>query len=107
MSEDVDRLRDEEPLRRLLAHYVEAGATDREAWQDRLMEFDGLQPPALARLHGELLAYGWLEMNVAAPPALGTGVVPQCYRATAAGRRAHKTMNAGAEERDEPEARAA
>jgi hypothetical protein len=88
MAEDVDRLRDEEPLRRLLAHYVDLGADDRAAWQDRLMELDDLQPPALARLHGELLAYGWLEMNVGAPPALGTGVVPSCYRATGAGRRA-------------------
>jgi hypothetical protein len=107
MSEDVDRLRDEEPLRLLLAHYVDLGADDREAWQDRLMELEGLQPPALVRLHGQLIAYGWLEMNVGAPPAWRSGVVPQCYRATAAGRRAHKTMNAGAEERDEPEARAA
>jgi hypothetical protein len=88
MAEDADRLRDEEPLHRLLSHYVDLGAEDRAAWQDRLMELEGLQPPALARLHGELIAYGWLEMNVAAPPALGVGVVPRCYRATEASRRA-------------------
>jgi hypothetical protein len=107
MSEDVDRLRDEESIRLLLAHYVDLGAGDREAWQDRLMELDDLEPQVLARLHGELLAYGWLEMNVGVPPAMRSGVVPQCYRATGAGRRAVKAMNAGADESDEPEARAA
>jgi hypothetical protein len=105
MAEDVDRLHEEEPLRPLLAHY--AGAEDREAWRDRVMELEGVERQGLARLHGELLAYGWVEMNLGAAPALGTGVVPSCYRATGAGRRAVKAMKAGADESDEVEARAA
>jgi hypothetical protein len=103
MAEDVDRLREEEPLRRLLARY--AGAEDREAWQDRVMEVEGVPAPALARLHGNLIAYGWVELNLAAPPVMRSGVLPQCYRATAAGRRAVKEVKAGVS--DDVEARAA
>jgi hypothetical protein len=99
----VDRLRDEGPLRRLLAHY--AWADDREAWQDRVMELEGVPAQALVRLHGELVAYGWVEMNIGAWPACRSGVVPQCYRATAARRRAVKEEKSG--ERDDVEARAA
>jgi hypothetical protein len=103
MAEDADRLRDEEPLRRLLAHY--AGAEERGAWQDRVMELEGVERQALVRLHGQLIAYGWLEMNVGAPPAWRSGVVPPCYRAMAAGRRALREVKAG--ESDDVEARAA
>jgi hypothetical protein len=105
MAEDADRLREEEPLRGLLAHY--AGAEDREAWQDRVMELDGVERQALARLHGELLAYGWVEMNLGAAPPCRSGVVPQCYRATAAGRRALRELKAEAVESDEVQARVA
>jgi hypothetical protein len=105
MAEDADRLRDEEPLRRLLAHYVKAGKDDKETWQDRLMELEGMPASALARLHGELIAFGWVEMNLGAALALRSGVVPQCYRATAAGRRALREVKAG--QSDQVEARAA
>jgi hypothetical protein len=68
-------------------------------------ELEGVPAPALARLHGELIAFGWLEMNLGAPPVMRSGVVPQCYRATAAGRRALREVKAG--ESDDLEARAA
>jgi hypothetical protein len=90
MFDELDRLRTEEPLRQLLAHYVEAGEPDRVAWQDRLMQVDGVEPEVLTKLHGELLAYGWVDLNVGASPGLRNGAVPLCYRATAAGRRALK-----------------
>jgi hypothetical protein len=50
---------------------------------------DGLEPRALVRLHGELLAYGWLEQNTGAVSA-SRGAPPACYRVTAAGLRALK-----------------
>jgi hypothetical protein len=87
MFDEVDRLREDGRLQSLLAHYCGRGEGDREAWQDRLMEVEDAEPAALVRLHGELLAYGWAELNTAAPAARA-GVVPQCYRATASGRRA-------------------
>jgi hypothetical protein len=98
MLDDMDRLRAHEPLRRLLAHYAQAGAADREAWQDRLMELDGVEPPSLARLHGDLLAYGWIDQNTGALTAWRPGAVLQCYRATSAGQRTLRQL-----ERDQVE----
>jgi hypothetical protein len=80
MFDDVERLRAEPRLYQLLAHYAEAGADDGEAWQLRVMALEGTEPKALARLHGELIAWGWVEQN--------TGAAGGCYRATGAGVRA-------------------
>jgi hypothetical protein len=88
MLDELDRLRTHEDLHHLLAHFVAAGEPDRQAWQDRLMQIDGVEPQALVKLHGELLACGWVDLNAGESPGLRDGVVPQCYRATAAGRRA-------------------
>jgi hypothetical protein len=96
MLDDLGRLRTHEQLHHLLAHYATAGEPDRQAWQDRLMQMEGLQPQALVKLHGELLACGWVDLNAGESPGLRDGVVPQCYRATAAGRRALR--GAGADE---------
>jgi hypothetical protein len=88
--DDVERLRDNQPLLDLLARYAHAGAADREAWQDRVMEVQGLQPKELARLHGELIARGWVEQNTGVTPVLKPGVAACCYRVTSAGQRALK-----------------
>jgi hypothetical protein len=42
----------------------------------------------LTCLHGELLAHGWIEINIGRIQSLRPGTVPQCYRATPTGRRA-------------------
>jgi hypothetical protein len=104
MFDEMDRLRAHELLRRLLAHYVRAGEADREAWQDRLMEMDGVEPQALTRLHGELLAYGWLDQNTGAVAAPRPGAVPRCYRATRAGHRALRHPGHDPAEADEARA---
>lgn len=88
MFDELDRLAEDGNLFALLAHYARAGAADPEAWQDRLMAMPGVPPEDLVKLHGELLAYEWMEPNPAGVPAPRPGAVPQCYRATAAGRRA-------------------
>ena len=49
---------------------------------------EGVEGRQLARLHGELLAYGWLEQNTGLTPVLRRGEAPACYRITAAGLRA-------------------
>ena len=87
-ADEMQRLRDDPHLRELLARYVEAGAEDREAWQDRVMALEGAEARDVARLHGELIAYGWVEQNTGATDILRPGVAACCYRATAAGRRA-------------------
>ena len=90
MLNELERLRDVPELAALLAHYADAGAADRQAWQDRPAEFAGLGGREVVRLHGELLAYGWLEQNTGATPVLQAGPARQCYRATPAGLRALK-----------------
>jgi hypothetical protein len=91
---EVQQLRDTEGLIRLMEHYTSAGAADRPAWQDRLMELEGLKPAELARLHGALIAHGWVEQNTRQTPFLKPGVVACCYRVTGAGVRALRLAKA-------------
>ena len=94
MFDELQRLRDVKELFDLLAHYHELAAADRQVWQDRLAEMDGVEPRQLVKLHGELLAYGWLEQNTGLTPALRPGMVAGCYRITTAGIRALKQARA-------------
>jgi hypothetical protein len=98
MFDDLDRLRESEPLRAVLAHYAEQGRDDREAWRDRLDRLDGVPPRELVRLHGELLAFGWVEQNTGVTPSAMPpgGGVPACYRVTAAGLRALRQVRLAA-----------
>lgn len=88
MLDELDRLRESAALRQLLDHYTQRGAADDEAWQDRLMVLAGVKTAELVRLHGELIAWSWVEQNTGNVPVLQPAAVPSCYRATAAGRRA-------------------
>jgi hypothetical protein len=86
--DEMDRLRTTKELFDLLAHYQEAAGGDRQAWQDRRQEMEGVGARELVRLHGELLAFGWIEQNTGMTPALRPGGAPSCYRITTAGVRA-------------------
>jgi hypothetical protein len=88
MFDEVETLRENPDLQRLLDHYVGACAADRDAWQDRLMALAGVEARELVRLHGLLIGFGWLEQNTGHTPVVRPGAVPGCYRATAAGLRA-------------------
>ncbi len=101
MFDELERLRGVKELFALLQHYQQAGEADRQAWQDRVVELEGVEPRQLVKLHGELLAYGWLEQNTGltspplSPPKLGGdkgggGAAANCYRITTAGIRALK-----------------
>jgi hypothetical protein len=83
LSDGWPSLRESEALARLLTHYAELGAGDREVWQDRRMVLESIGPRDLVRLHGQLLARGWLEQNTGATPVLRPGSWP---RATASRR---------------------
>jgi hypothetical protein len=91
MLDEMERLR-QQPLRGLLECYAQAAQPDREAWQDRQMELDGLTARDLSRLHGELLAFGWLEQNTGAAVPLQGGAARLCYRVTAQGLKALRTV---------------
>jgi hypothetical protein len=83
--DDLEWLRENEDLRRLLNHYAESGAADRDAWQDRLMALEGVEARDLVRLHGLLIGFGWLEQNTGSTAVIRPGAVRGCYRITAAG----------------------
>jgi hypothetical protein len=87
MIDELESLHDRELLE-LLAHYAGPAAADREAWQDRVMERPGVEARQLTRLHGALLAAGWVEQNTGVAAAGKVGAA--CYRATSAGLKALK-----------------
>jgi hypothetical protein len=107
MFDELDHLRQSAELLRLLTHYAELGAADREVWHDRLMRMDGLEPRDLVRLHGELIAFGWIEQNTGITPAPKPGTVAGCYRVTTAGLRALKLAQAPRTDDEDANAEAA
>jgi hypothetical protein len=88
MFDEMERLRQARPLFELLCLYQARAGADRQAWLDRVQEMEGVPARELVRLHGELLAYGWIEQNTGVTPAAATGGAPACYRPTPAGLRA-------------------
>lgn len=65
------------------------------------MHLDGVEPRQLVMLHGELLAFGWLEQNTGSTRVLKAGAVAACYRVTAAGLRALRHARDGDQDEDE------
>jgi len=54
------------------------------------MEMEGVEVRDLVKLHGLLIAFGWLEQNLGHVPVIRSGAVPCCSRVTAAGVRTAK-----------------
>jgi hypothetical protein len=92
MLDEMDRLRSCDDLLQLLAHYDALGKDDRNIWHDRLHEFAGHHGRDLARLYGELIAFGWLEQNTGVTPILEPGRLSGCYRINSAGQKALKQI---------------
>jgi hypothetical protein len=92
MFDELDRLRQVTAMQELLRRYQELARPDRQVWQDRITELDGLERGELVRLHGEMIAYGWLEQNTGSTPSLRPNAAPACYRITTAGIRALATL---------------
>lgn len=97
----IDTLRDNEPLLALLTAYAELKARqpDRD-WHDRQGQFRDLPARELSRLHGMLLANGWIESRVHADAFHPAGRVADVYRVTHDGIRtlrelASETVSAG------------
>src|SRR5215471_2971002 len=98
MTDELQLLLDSQPLQALLQHYASASDQDREAWFDRVMEWQGVKGEGLVRLHGLLIAFGWIEQNTGNTPVLQNGAAPRCYRASPTGRRALKQVEAAKRE---------
>src|SRR4051794_5610682 len=102
MLDELDRLRENPCLVDLLAHYAALGKPDRSIWQKRLNEMDGIEQKEMSRLHGELIAFDWIELNPSrASASLGTAPAG-VYRITAHGVRDLCQLQ-GVESTDPPE----
>lgn len=89
----MDRLRESEELYALLGHYVEATGEDHESWLDRAMAWPEVTEKALTQLHGELIAYGWIEMNLDTTTPRKAETIASCYRVTREGVKAYRQYN--------------
>jgi hypothetical protein len=47
MLDDIQRLRSSPNLLQLVSHYANLGSENREAWQNRLMQMDSVEPSEL------------------------------------------------------------
>jgi hypothetical protein len=81
------RLRENAHLLSLLSHYAQLGTEDRTAWQNRLMQMDGVGPEQLTAMHGELIAFDWIEQNTGNAVLGPDGTLLSCYRITQHGLR--------------------
>lgn len=90
MFDEAEPMDEQGTLFRLLRHYADLGAANRESWQDRVMALDDLGPRELSRLHGELIAAGWIEQNTGVTPIVKRGVAAACYRITSLGLRTYR-----------------
>ena len=104
MFNELVHLRDTPSLFDLLSHYATLAAPDRQVWQDRRMQQDACDAREMTRLHGELIAYGWVEQNTGLTPVLKPGVAAACYRITSAGLLALKQARRHARHDTEAEA---
>ena len=76
------RLRENAQLMALLSHYAQLVAEDRTIWQDRLMLMEGVDSKQLTALHGELIAFDWIEQNTGHALGKPDGTISSCYRVT-------------------------
>ena len=84
-DDELDRLRQDPRLVELLAHYASLGTPDRSVWQKRLSEMDGIDAKELSRLHGELIAFDWIELSPSRTSTVPGSVQAGVYRITSHG----------------------
>ena len=95
MYNELERLRDNAPLQLLLGHYAEPGVAAPGEWQDRAIELPGVESRLLSRLHGQLLAHGWVEQDTYHPSSPGAQPYRTRYRITEPGLQASKQVLCG------------
>jgi hypothetical protein len=87
MFDESMRLRENPRLFALLSHYAQQGTEDRATWRDRVMQMEGIEPKELSKLHGELIAFDWIEQNSGQAYSVKQGTLSACYRVTLLGLR--------------------
>jgi hypothetical protein len=93
MFDEAQRLRENPHLLFLLAHYAQQGAEDRVMWRDRLMQMESIGPKELSKLHGELIAFDWIEQNTGQAISRPDGTLSSCYRITLPGLREYRRFH--------------
>jgi hypothetical protein len=89
MIGSLEILCDNEALHTLLTRYRQLRKQNPGAeWNDRVMELPETPPAALSKLHGTLLALGWIETRVSWEAFETPGKLTACYRITNDGLRA-------------------
>lgn len=84
-----DALRESTPLRELLYHYLTCKQqSPGQEWHDRVMSVGTLEPADVSKLHGHLLANGWVDTRVANDVFNTPGRLTGCYKITPDGARA-------------------
>jgi hypothetical protein len=84
-DDDLERLRQDPRAIELLAYYAALGTPDRSVWQKRLGTMEGIDAKELSRLHGELIAFDWIEQNPSRNSAAPGSVQAGVYRITSHG----------------------
>jgi hypothetical protein len=92
MFDDSVRLRENPHLLALLSHYAQLGSEDRATWRDRLMQMEGVATKQMSALHGELIAFDWIEQNTGQATCLKDGTLAACYRVTPHGLRTYRRV---------------
>lgn len=83
MITGYEALRDDPRLHGLLLTYSKMKKQKPDAdWHDRIMEMDGVSEEELNKLHGLLLASGWMETRVHGDAFRTAGKLEACYRIT-------------------------
>ncbi len=87
------QLKENTHLLALLSHYAQKGSEDRTVWQDRLMKMEGIDSQQLTTLHGELIAFDWIEQNTGQAKMSQDGTLTACYRITLEGLREFRRIH--------------
>ena len=90
MFDDIQRLRENPHLSSLFSHYAQQGVEDRATWRDRLMRMEDVEPRQLTALHGELIAFDWIEQNTGQAILREDGTLGSCYWITQNGLRDYR-----------------
>jgi len=57
------------------------------------MQMDGVEPRQLSALHGELMAFDWIEQNTGQAFSAKEGTLSNCYRITLNGLREYRKLH--------------
>jgi hypothetical protein len=97
------RLRENAHLLALLTHYAQLGSEDRTIWHARLMQLEQIDSKELTSLHGELIAFNWIEQNTGNAKYFPDGTLGCCYRITHEGLREYRRIHGVEVIEDTPE----